>query len=278
MKTVSKTPIKKLYIKRPKWCHKGNYGKLLIIGGSKKYSGSPALASLAAIKSGVDLVTTVCPKRAADIVAGFSPDLIAHPLKGDYINPSHLREVLDLAKNQDAVVIGGGLERNIHTLDFVLKFLEKITIPCVIDADAIHAFRNNLGLLKSNFVLTPHSYEFSILSNTMPKNVIKKRAALVKKLASKTGATILLKGCIDVISDGKKTVLNKTGCPEMTKGGTGDTLAGICGALLARGATPLEAACGAAYINGKAGELAAKEFGESMLAMDIVNNIYKILM
>jgi len=278
MKTVSHDIIKKLYTKRPKWCHKGNYGKLLVIGGSKKYSGSPALASLAAIKSGVDLVTTVCPQRAADIVAGFSPDIITYPLKGDYINPSHLREVLDLAKNQDAVVIGGGLERNIHTLDFVLKFLEKIAIPCVIDADAIHAFRNNLGLLKSNFVLTPHTYEFSILSNTMPKNEVKNRTLIVKKLASRTGATILLKGCIDVISNGKKTVLNKTGSPQLSKGGTGDTLAGICGALLSRGSKPFEAACGAAYINGKAGELATKEFGESMFAMDIVNNIYKILM
>ncbi len=277
MKNINHNIIKKLYIKRSKWCHKGNYGKLLVIGGSKRYSGSPAFASLAAIKAGVDLVTTVCPQRAADIVAGFSPDLITHPLKGDYINPGHLREVSSIAKNQDAVVIGGGLERNIHTLDLVLKFLGKTTVPCVIDADAVHAFRNNLGLLKSNFILTPHAYEFSILSNTIPKNNVKNRAALVKKLASKTGTTILLKGCIDVISDGKNIAVNRTGSPFMTKGGTGDTLTGILGALLARGATPFEAACGAAHINGKAGELAAKEFGESLFAMDIVNNIHRVL-
>lgn len=277
MKVVKRNLIKNIYKPRKKWSHKGNFGSLLVIGGSRKYSGSPAFNALSAYRSGVDLVTVAAPTRAADIVASFSPDLITYPLDGDYINETHLDDIFVLAGSSDAVAIGGGLEGNKKTLATINKILKGLTIPCVIDADAIHAVAKNKKVLRKNFVITPHSNEFFVLTGIKPEPDVKKRINIVKKSASKLGCIILLKGYVDVISDGKKVTLNKTGNPYMTVGGTGDTLTGICGALLARGVEPFDAACAACYINGRAGDLAVKKFGEGFIASDLINEIPKVI-
>ena len=109
---ISKSILKKVYKKRPKSVHKGNFGSLLIVGGSRLYSGSPGFAAMAAYRSGVDLVTIAAPERAANIVAKWTPDMITHPLKGDFVKSSHVKELLKLAEGKDAVVIGGGLGRD----------------------------------------------------------------------------------------------------------------------------------------------------------------------
>jgi len=277
MKTVDKSLIKKIFKPREKWSHKGDFGSLLVIGGSKRYSGSPTFNALAAYRSGVDLVTIAAPRRAADIVASFSPDLITYPLEGDYLNESHLDDIFLLAQNSDAVAIGDGLERNEETLTTVKKILKGLTSPCVIDADAIHAVATDKKVLRENFIVTPHSNEFYVLTGKKPEPDEKKRITLVKEGASKMGCIIALKGHVDVISDGKKIMINKTGNPLMTKGGTGDTLTGICGALLARKVDPFEAACAACYINGSAGDLAAKKFGEGLMASDLINEIPNVI-
>ena len=277
MKTVDKSLIKKIFKPREKWSHKGDFGSLLVIGGSKRYSGSPTFNALAAYRSGVDLVTIAAPRRAADIIASFSPDLITYPLEGDYLNESHLDDIFLLAQNSDAVAIGGGLERNEETLTTVKKILKGLTLPCVIDADAIHAVAAEKKLLRDNFILTPHSNEFYVLTGIKPVTDIKKRTDMVKKEAPKLGCIILLKGYVDIISDGKQVAINKTGNPFLTVGGTGDTLTGICGALLARKVNPFEAACAACYINGSAGDLAAKKFGEGLMASDLINEIPNVL-
>ncbi len=277
MDHINKTILKQVYKKRNIWCHKGDFGSLLVIGGSKLYSGSPAFNALAALRAGCDLVTIVAPERAANIAAGFCPDMITYPLKGDYLSKKHLTFIMNSSKDKDAVVIGGGLGRNNETLRVVNGFLKHTNLPCVIDADAIHAVAKNKSLIKKNFVITPHTREFYALTGLKATNDINDRIEKTKKAASRLGCTILLKGHIDVISDGKNTAINKTGSPFMTKGGTGDTLAGICGALLARGAGCFDAACAAAYINGLAGGFAAEKYGESMLASDLIGNIPNVL-
>jgi len=275
---VNSSILKKVYKKRKPWCHKYDYGSLLIIGGSKHYSGSPAFNALAALKAGVDLTTVAAPERAANIVASFSPDLIAYPLKGDYLNKKHLKELLELTERKTAVVIGGGLTRRKEVVEAVIKYLEKIDIPAVIDADAIHAVAKKKEILRNkNFVLTPHTFEFKVLSEIEVGENLSERIEAVRETAKNLETTILLKGHVDVISNGKKTALNKTGSPLMTKGGMGDTLAGICGALLARGNNCFDSACAAAYINGLAGEMAAKKFGESVVASNILEEIHKVL-
>jgi hydroxyethylthiazole kinase-like uncharacterized protein yjeF len=277
MKNIDRQFVKSIFRKRQPWCHKGDFGHLLVIGGSRVYSGAPALAAMSAIRVGTDLVTVAAPKRASDIIAGFGPDMITCPLKGDFINIWHIKELLSLADNADAVVLGGGMESNAQTFGFVSKFLKSVKAPCVIDADAIHAFAKNPVQMKAAKIFTPHSHEFLLLSGAKPSEKIQKRAEQVKSLAKELNATVLLKGHIDIISDGVQAAANRTGNPCMTKGGTGDTLSGITGGLLARGAKPFDAACAAAWINGKAGDIAEKEYGESLMAIDVANSIHKAI-
>lgn len=275
---INKEILKKVYKKRKLWCHKYDYGSLLIIGGSKHYSGSPAFNALAALRAGVDLTTIAAPERAANIIASFSPDLIAYPLKGDYLNKKHLKELLDLTERKTAVVIGGGLTRKNEVIEAVIKYLEKIDLPAVIDADAIYAVATKKEILKNkNFVLTPHIFEFKILSGIQVSNDLNQRIKMVKETAVKLKTTILLKGYVDIISNGKKIALNRTGCSVMTKGGMGDTLAGILGAYLARNVDTFTAACAAAYVNGKSGELVAKKYSEGILASNLIEEIPEVI-
>jgi hydroxyethylthiazole kinase-like uncharacterized protein yjeF len=272
--------LKGVYKERPDWSHKGDFGKLLLIGGSRRYTGAPALCSLAALRAGCDLTRTACPESISGIVASFSPNLIAEPLEGDFLGPDNLPVVLRLADDFDAVCMGSGLGRMFTTMQTVVKFLEKVNKPCVVDADAVHAVAYSLKRIfpkkGKGIVLTPHSNEFFSLTRVKPKPD-KSRIALVQRCAKKLGTTILLKGYRDVISDGRNTAVNSTGNPNMTVGGTGDVVSGICGALLSRGITPYRAACAAAFIAGSAGDLAAKEKGPGLLATDVIEKIPDVI-
>jgi len=277
MITVDGSILREVYKERPAWSHKGDFGRLLVIGGSKIYTGSPGLVAygaMAALRAGTDLVRIAAPARAADIAAKFSPNLITEPFDGDYFTTKHLKRIMELVKEYDAVAIGPGLGLEKETQKFVTRFVDGIRKPCVVDADALKALRNRKLLY--NFLLTPHGYEFYHMTGDKPKYDITGRAELVKKHAKKTGAIILLKGAIDIISDGKQTALNRTGNPYMTVGGTGDVLTGICGALLAQKVHPFKAACAAAYMNGLAGDIAAKE-KRPIVATDVIEKIPEVL-
>ena len=275
--TINKSILKKVYKKRSKYSHKGDFGRLLIIGGSNKYTGTPALnalAALASLKTGVDIVEIASPERAADIIAKFSPNLITIPLKGNFLTNKHLKTILKESENKSAFIIGGGIGKKPETIDLVRNFLKKIKIPGVIDADAIYALKKTKINL-SKFVLTPHSGEFKSLTNIKLDNNLNKRIRYLKETAKKLGTTILLKGHIDIISDGKQTAINKTGNPYMTVGGTGDVLAGIVGSLIAQGNNLFISACAGAYINGKAAEISGKKV--SLTATDLIKGIERIV-
>jgi len=279
MITINKSILKKVYKKRKKHAHKGDFGRLLIIGGSVKYTGAPALnalAALASLKTGVDIVEVAAPKRAADIIASFSPNLITIPLKGNYLNRSHLKKLLNESKNKNAFVIGSGISRNKQTTSLVKSFLKQINILGVIDADAIHAIASNKNKINlQDFVLAPHSGEFKALTGITPNNNLKKRIKQVKQIAGKLNTTILLKGPIDIISNGRQLAINKTGSPYMTVGGTGDVLSGILGSLIAQNNNLFNSACASAYINGLAAELSKKK--SSLIATDLLKQIEKIV-
>jgi NAD(P)H-hydrate epimerase len=283
-KIVDKSIIKKIYKKRRKESHKDDFGRLLIIGGSNKYSGSPslnALSALSAYRSGVDIAEVIAPRRASDIIASFSPDIITIPLKGDYIGQkkSHLKKVKEQSENKTGFVIGGGIERRKKTLDFVRKFLKNTKLKGVIDADAIYALHDKKNRQRkidlSDFVITPHSYEFYILTGEKAERNLNKKIKQVKKQAKKLNTTILLKGKEDIISDGTRIMVNKTGNAFMTVGGTGDILAGMLGSLIAQGNPLFDSACAAAYINGKAGEISKKH--ESLISSDLIDKIALIV-
>ncbi|NYZ77425.1 NAD(P)H-hydrate dehydratase [Candidatus Micrarchaeota archaeon] len=261
---------------RKPWSHKYDFGHLLVIGGSRRYSGSPAFNALAALRSGVDLVTVAAPERAAGIVAGFAPDIITYPLNGECLSPKHIFDIKKLlGEKVTAVVIGGGLERRGETLQTVKKIHEATEVPFVFDADAIHAIREKGIKPRKHDVVTPHAREFrTVVGREVPDDE-EKRKEITEDAALLLGCTILLKGHIDVISDGKRTESVKK-APEsvyLTKGGTGDTLAGICGALLAQGYDSFDCAFYAARINGLAGSMAAKEKLCGVLASDLVGKI-----
>ena len=282
MAYIEKNILKSIYKERSKQSRKYDFGYVIVIGGSQLYSGSPALASLAAMRAGADLSLVVAPERSANIIASFSPNLISFPLAGHDINISHIDKLLFLAKSAKkvsngkvAVVVGGGLGRDEGTQEVVRKFLEEIDIPAVIDADAILAISKSKNIaMDKNFVFTPHCNEYFVLTGeNISLSSKKEKEKKVKAFANKIGSTLLLKGDEDIISDGKKIFINKTGCPEMTVGGTGDVVAGICGCFLAQGFSPSLSARAAAYISGRAGELALKNFGAGLLATDMIDCI-----
>ncbi len=285
---VDKKILKKLFPLRPDGVYfpKYSFGLLLVIGGGEFYSGSPALSAMAAFATGVDMVQVVAPQRAADIVASFSPNLCAFPLEGTMLEKKHLATLMtftqsakQVAKGNAAVLIGGGMGRSEQTKETILEYLSQIDIPAVIDASAIYALEKNPEIIKGKpFIITPHSFEFFVLTKKeIYKNSHEEKIEIVKQEAARLQTTILLKDKPDIISNGKEVALNKGGSPYMSVGGTGDTLAGICGALMARQIDPFEVGQAAAFISGKAGELAGSEMKEGLLPTDIINVIPKVL-
>lgn len=269
---ITKSVLKKIP-PRKKWSRKGDFGKLLVIGGSKLYTGAPILVAQAALASGCDLVTLAAPERVANVAAK-NPNMITFPLKGDYITKKHFGAIKNMLKGRNAVVIGNGLGRNKETMDFARVFVKKTKLPLVIDADALHAIK---GKLRKNIILTPHAGEFFALTKMRVKNDIEERKKAVKKAAKKYNCIILLKGAVDVISDGERIAEDRRGNPYMTKGGTGDVLAGTAGAMLAQGIDSFNSACIAAYANGIAGNKAAKRKKHALLATDIIEEIGNVL-
>ncbi len=283
---VTKNILKEIYKKRVEGFRKYDFGLLVVIGGSEFYSGSPAFSALAAFRAGADMVRIIAPRRAADIIASFKPDLAAYPLSGLRLDKEHISTLVSMtesakaaARGKTAVVIGGGLGRSEETKEVILDYLSKVSVPAVIDADGIYAIAKKPEIISNRpFLITPHLYEFFTLTGRDVAGLpLEGKMKIVKEEAGRFKTTILLKGQTDIISDGKEIALSKTGSLYMTKGGMGDTLAGIAGALMARGIKPFEAGQAAAFINGAAGELAIKKFGEGVMTSDLIECIPEVI-
>ncbi|ASA78446.1 NAD(P)H-hydrate dehydratase [Thermococcus sp. 5-4] len=251
--------------------HKGQNGKLLIIGGSGDYYGAPYLASKAASYL-VDLVYLAMPSEPAERIS--DPDLILRPIEGRNFSPDHVRELLSLAQKADAVVIGPGIGLAEETGEFVREFVRRCEKPMVVDADGLKAVAEDLSVLDGKtFALTPHAGEFGILFGVKPEGSLMEKAKVVTEKAGEIRGVILLKGPYDVISDGKTWKYNRTGNRGMTTGGTGDVLTGLVGALLALGNEPLRAASVGAFLNGLAGDMVKEELGENFTALEIAKKV-----
>ena len=186
-----------------------------------------------------------------------------------------------VSRGNASVIIGGSSGRSEQTQEALLKAMSRISVPMLIDSDAIHALAEDPSVISGKkCIITPHSSEFFVLTGKKIYGLpLKEKMKIVKEEAKRLGAVILLKGKPDIISDGKSVALNESGTPYMSVGGTGGVLAGICGALLARSQEfkPFLIAQAAIYISGKAGSLAAKELKESLTPMDVVRFIPKVL-
>jgi len=278
MEKVNWNILKKVYRKRDAWVHKHDFGNLLVIGGSKLYPTTPILVALAAYRAGVDWVTIAAPEEASKIIASYSPNLMVHPFKGEFLSKDVIQDLLDISERRDAIEIGGGLTRSEKILEAIFEYLKRVDKPVVIDDDAIYAFAKFKDELKGkNFVLTPHSHEFFVLSGVKLSNDVNERINAVKSFAKEYSVTVLLKGHVDVISDGTRVAINTSGSVTMTKAGLGNTLAGILAAYLARKVDNFTAACAAAFVNGKAGEFASKKLSEGILPTDLIDFIPEVI-
>ncbi len=260
------------FLKRPATSHKGDAGRVLVIGGGA-YSGAPALAALAALRAGADIVTVAAPKSVSDIIASFSPNLIVRPLSGNRLVEEDIPLISELINKHDVVVMGMGLGNEYPTLEAVRKIVPMCR-KAVIDADALAPDVLHSG--HRDIIVTPHAGEMKRISGADVPEDEKKKLAFVRDFAKDNKLTVLLKGKVDIISDGTEVRANRTGNSGMTVGGTGDVLAGLVGALFAKH-DAFSAACAAAFINGAAGDLAFEEFGYGLLATDVIERIPDVM-
>lgn len=260
--------------------HKGDFGRLMVVGGSEVFSGAPALVALAALRTGVDVAYVAAPHKTAYAISSMSPNLITVKLEGDHLNPRNVAVIKRYLEMSTAVVIGPGLGLHKETraaVEAIVDAVEKANVPLLLDADGLKAFAEFKRKIGVPLVLTPHAGEYKILTGKEPSEKLERRRVEVQTAAKKLDATILLKGHVDVVSDGKRVKLNFTGNPGMTVGGTGDILSGVVGAFLAQKADSFEAAVAGAFINGAAGDFVQEEKGYHMVPTDILDWIPKVM-
>ena len=273
--------VKAILRPRPPKAHKGDFGRILVIGGSQEYSGAPALTALASLKAGADLAIVASPESVASVIRSFSPNLIVKPLTGDRLTLKNVGEVEPLIKDSTAVAIGPGLGLEPETFEAVDELVGRVRglrKPILIDADGLKAIaksRLDLGGLAA--ILTPHAGEFKILTGvTLPQGWLE-RVPYVKEASKGWKSVILLKAHEDIISDGRRVKVNRTGNPGMTVGGTGDVLSGVVATFIGWGIEPFKAAVAGAFINGLAGDLAVGEKGYHIVATDVIDKLPEVM-
>ena len=260
--------------------HKGNYGKVLIVGGSKNFTGAILLVASAALRSGAGLVYVVVPECIYEVIAGKIPEMICVPAESDGFgfSAAAVETVLEFAEKCDVCVLGPGLGRSAESDALVMSLVLELKIPLVLDADGINALSGNINILRASkapAVLTPHDVEFSRLGGDLSEG----RHAAARRVSRELGAVIALKGnaTIVCVPDGS-AFINTSGNPGMATGGTGDALAGVIAALIGQGIELAPAAAAGVYIHGSAGDLAATEIGEyGMLPSDLIMKIPQVL-
>jgi len=272
-KTLTKIIVKKFIPTRSRSSKKGDNGKALIVGGSYMYHGAPVLSSLAALRTGTDLVYTAVPKNNVQSTRSVSPDLIVIPLADSKLTRGSVNKLLgQIPKDLDSATIGMGLAiQDVEALKILVKSLLDRDVRLSLDASAL--VKSILPIIKGkNVVVTPHSGEFYRLFGEEIPHEKKLKVNFIEKIAKKYSVTILLKGQTDIISDGIRTYLNsKTDSCAMTVGGTGDVLSGIISGLLSRNRNPLESSAAAAYLNGLAGKFVQRKIGIHMVATDLID-------
>ncbi len=261
---IHSSDLKPLFPRRPRDVHKGVYGHVLCIGGSKGFSGAITMAATSALRSGAGLVSAYVPESIHALVAGAVPEAMVHSSLPD--------------GKWTAVVAGPGMGRTATTREQVLHLLETLTVPLVLDADAITVLEGQLEAVSNAtcpVILTPHPGEFSALFGLKTEEVQEDRVGMARMAAGRLGATIVLKGAGTIISaPDLRTAINLTGNPGMASGGAGDVLAGITAGLAGQGLDPFEAACAAVWLHGQAGDLAAAEKSQaSIIATDLIEKL-----
>ena len=292
MKTIKKMP--EINPRRPE-THKGDYGKALIIAGSRGMSGAAYLTAQSTIRSGAGLVYLATPESIQPVLAGKLTCVITQPLAetpDGTISKKAVEEIKSLLKapsparwqltlnDLDAIGIGPGLSRNSQAMEFVRTILPLFTCPAVIDADGINAlvdYTDIIGKMNSA-ILTPHAAELARLLKTSPTKIQFNRMDSALEAAKRLKSVVVLKGYKTIVTDGENVYINTTGNPGMATAGSGDVLTGMITSFVAQKFSPFEACQLAVYLHGLAGDMAAREFTEhSLIATDIMDYISKAI-
>ena len=259
--------------------HKGDYGRILLLCGSRGYTGAAALAAMGALRCGAGLVYLAVPESIYQIEATklLEPIVLPMPEQNGMFSTAAVKEMCALLPKMDAVLVGPGIGISEGSLAMVQAVLDYFEGPVVLDADGINILQRNKDILRGrNFptILTPHPGEFARLggNNTFD------RATDAACLATDLNCIVVLKGHNTVITDGNTCYRNLTGNPGMSVGGSGDVLAGMITALLGQGIAPLDAAAVGAWLHGAAGDLCAADMGQyAMLPSDYLNYLPRLL-
>ena len=259
--------------------HKGCFGKLLLLCGSRGFTGATALAAMGALRSGAGLVYLAVPDciYAIEAVKLTEPVVLPLPDDGSKLSEDAIPQILELLTKMDAVLLGCGLGQSEGTLAVVKTVLESFHGPVVLDADGINVLSAHRDILRGRTnptILTPHTVEFRRIGGELNKD----RTAAAADLAIDLNCVVLLKGHETVITDGTRCYLNPTGNPGMAVGGSGDVLAGIIVSLLGQGIAPVEAAACGAWLHGAAGDICAAEIGQyGMLPTDMLRVLPRLM-
>jgi ADP-dependent NAD(P)H-hydrate dehydratase len=280
MKLIETIP--KLKPRKPD-AHKGDFGRVCIIGGCIGMSGAAALAGRAALRCGAGLVRVAVPENVLPIVASIEPSYTTIPLAEDSagrISAKAINTILDAVSENDCLAFGPGIGTSGGIQSILEALLQQEHLRLLIDADGL----NNLSgikdwpdKLKANLILTPHPGEMKrlwtgLFREQLPPN----RRDQAGKLAKHTKTVVVLKGAGTVVTDGQKVYINKTGNPGMATAGSGDVLTGVITALIGQGLSNFDAAVLGVHIHGSAGDIAAEKFGQvSLIATDIIESLPK---
>jgi len=261
---IHPSDLSPLFPRRPRDAHKGAFGHVLCMGGSKGFSGAIAMAARSAARSGAGLVSAFVPDAIQALVAFAVPEVMVHSIMPD--------------GKWTAVLAGPGMGRSTTTREQVLQLLESSTVPLILDADAVTMLADHteaIAAANCPVVLTPHPGEFASLFGLKVEDVQEDRFGMAKMASTKLGCVVVLKGAGTVVAaPGHPLAVNLTGNPGMASGGSGDVLAGIMAGLAGQGIPTFEAACAAVWLHGRAGDFAAAEKSQaSIIAPDLIEKI-----
>lgn len=264
---------------RDPWGHKGTFGKILLLCGSRGFTGAAYLAAMGALRSGAGLVYLGVPESiyAIEAVKLHEPVVFPLPEEDGKLSARAVPEILERLRRMDAVLLGPGLDQSKGTLEVVKTVLKEAVCPVVLDADGINVLSAHKDVLRGRnhpTILTPHDGEFARLGGVIAEDRMASAAALAKEL----GCIVLLKGHETCITDGAIGYVNRTGNPGMAVGGSGDVLAGMIVSLLGQGIDPLMAAVCGAWLHGAAGDRCAEKLGQyGMLPTDMLEELPRLL-
>lgn len=279
IKTLDHKQVLVLLPERLPESHKGDFGKVLLLCGSRGYTGAAALAAMGALRTGAGLVYLGVPEDIYQIEAAKLLEPVVIPLLADagHLSVTAKSEIDNLLRGKDALLIGPGLGQSSAVEEIVTHVITNFHGPIVLDADGINVMKTHRDLLRGRTaptILTPHAGEFCKIFPEQTGNRIQDAVMF----AQEYGSILLLKGNRSIITDGRTCYINHTGNPGMAVGGSGDVLAGMIVSLIGQGIRPLEAAAVAAWLHGTAGDVCAQELGQyGMLPSDMLKVLPRLL-